>query len=60
MTFLKKFWTKINDAIRPPHVGPLPPTDITALGGTMNSKDAAEYGGAASAKGAAQIGQMSQ
>jgi hypothetical protein len=37
MNTIRKLLTKINDAIRPPHVGPLPPTDITALGGTTGS-----------------------
>ena len=54
---IRALLTKINDAIRPPHVGPLPPTDITALGGTMNSKDSAEFGGARGAEAAKQIGQ---
>jgi hypothetical protein len=53
---IRKLLTKINDAIRPPHVGPLPPTDITALGGNMNAKDAAEFGGARAGQQDVQIG----
>ena len=34
---IRELLTKINDAIRPPHVGSLPPTDITARGGTEHS-----------------------
>jgi hypothetical protein len=34
---LRELLTKINDAIRPPHVGPLQPTDVTERGGTVNS-----------------------
>jgi hypothetical protein len=37
MSKIRELLTKINDAIRPPHVGPLPPTDITAPDGTADS-----------------------
>ena len=33
----RELLTKINDAIRPPHVGPVAPTDITERGGTEHS-----------------------
>jgi hypothetical protein len=56
MKKIRELITKIDNAIRPPHVGPEQQSSITALGGTMNSKDAAEFGGAESAKGAVQIG----
>ncbi len=55
---VRELLKKIDNAIRPPHVGPLPPTDVTALGGNMNAKDAAEFGGAQAAKTDFQIGQM--
>jgi len=54
---IRKLLTKINDAIRPPHVGPRQSTSITALGGTMNEKDATEFGTARAAQTAVQIGQ---
>ena len=34
---IRELLRKINDAVRPPHVGPLPPTDITERGGTEYS-----------------------
>jgi len=34
---IRELLTKINDAIRPPHVGPVQPTDITERGGTEYS-----------------------
>jgi hypothetical protein len=34
---IRKLLTKINDAIRPAHVGSLPPVDITERGGTEYS-----------------------
>jgi hypothetical protein len=34
---IRELLTKINDAIRPPRVGPVQPTDITGRGGTEHS-----------------------
>jgi hypothetical protein len=34
---LRELLKKINDAVRPVHVGPVPPTDITERGGTEYS-----------------------
>ncbi|HZS30160.1 MAG TPA: hypothetical protein VFA37_02765 [Gaiellaceae bacterium] len=34
---LRELLAKINDAVRPPHVGPLEPTDVAERGGTANS-----------------------
>jgi hypothetical protein len=34
---IRELLTKINDAVRPPHVGPREPTDVTERGGTVNS-----------------------
>ncbi|MGH3050219.1 MAG: hypothetical protein ACRDLK_08675 [Gaiellaceae bacterium] len=53
---VRKLLTKINDAIRPPHVGPRESTSITALGGKMNAKDATELGAALAAQQDVQIG----
>ena len=50
---IREILTKINDAIRPPHVGPLPRTDITALGTTLKADDGGFLAGAES-KAAAQ------
>jgi hypothetical protein len=46
MKKLRALLTKINDAIRPPHVGPLPPTPSELGGMTMNTKSAAEHAAA--------------
>ena len=34
---IRELLRKINDAVRPPHVGPLQPTDVTERGGTVDS-----------------------
>ncbi len=34
---LRKLLKKLNDTFRPPHVGPVQPTDITERGGTEYS-----------------------
>jgi hypothetical protein len=34
---IRELLKKINDAVRPPHVGPQQPTDITERGGTEDS-----------------------
>jgi hypothetical protein len=59
MSKIHELMTKINDAIRPPHTGPLPPTDITALGGNLSGDGAAEFGAGEAAKASQQtIGPM--
>ena len=34
---IRELLKKINDAVRPAHVGPREPTDVTERGGTTNS-----------------------
>jgi hypothetical protein len=34
---IRELLRKINDAVRPPHVGPQEPTDVTERGGTAYS-----------------------
>jgi hypothetical protein len=45
MKKLRALLTKINDAIRPPHVGPRQSTSITMLGGNVNPDTAGDVAG---------------